>query len=1519
MKKLFFCFWVIILSTMQQGLVLGQCVEYESILEQWANALGSDCGNFTQDPNDVLRPWQFMDVCEVRNVYGLEGSGQYISLFDVSGCANMNNSGNIDFIIEGADMDDDTPPNVSFAGNYGDENTSAFCEAICLCWAIEPSGGDNANHATASARYIRSMLPEAHVISHHYGGLSSTFVKIDCDAANYNCKVSTHNYGDYPSVGSIYNNTSKDIDAELYQRPEHVYCQSSGNSGASNNLTYQASAKNIITVGCFSPSSTGVDIAFSGGECCSGPTADGRIKPDLVAYGSFSSYTVPLLAAEAAMVQEYYEQEKGEFPNAAMVKALLIHNAGAQLSTKAPHFQTGWGVADIERTIKHIERDVESGGQQLQELTYAPNTPLYFYVLADGNSDLKATAVWTDPAATNLQETTGSKLVNDIDVRLCEAAGGGVFRSWGMAGNGVADRNGNHRDNVEQVLVYANEVASYINNTQSKLYVLTVDGAAINAQKFALAVSGGRVLGSSQNCGACSSYNKGELTTTACGEAGQLKLSAPTVAGGTYAWYPAEGLSSSSGSEVTVQATGEQVYTYVVRNAVGCIVKIGSIKAYTWKKVTDIWDFVENEEVINQMLLIEGEDGFSIVDKEVVFGENGGLVVAPGSQLIIENATLRGVSDCSFWQGIKVLGTGIYLSPDTSCCPLISPFTSGECEKPDFLTVPYSNGQVRIVNSTIREARIGVEAPTYYQIPSSSNCGYPAYPYYFDMSGGEVLLEGSKFINNKQDVRVMRNSHSPYYTGNLYSAVSKLQIEACIFERYNPEFSIYAEGAGRVHLEGNTWTGYHNNEVVTGSVRNCRGVYTRQSYLHAVDNTLQSLRLGFFSDFPAVDMFGNNTVDACYNIVDFSTYRHNTFKGVMGGIYSMGGFEHWVYDENQFEEIPNYSTLSTVLPTSLQPTDLNNLGFEQLWNPNNSFSPFADNFGVYLVDVLADYKIDNNHFAAEAGQSPVNSAYKRTFGVAVNDGGVGTVNNNTFEESEFGAAFTGNDTLVQLRCNYFGNNGSAHYMNGVAVRQGSIGNQGQCSKDEDGDTDIDDIDIGLNDNPPHGNEWRYAQDNKPERREIFLENGGTMERFDYHKPTPEFQTKPYNVEEEAAIYASLSSQCDIEVKQACDPLTETDKRCDCTLFEPYSNPGAISDIQVIYDEIKPIRGVLADLLNKQEWVKGQIDGGKTEVWIERIHKAKSAAEFSEDLKAEAYLSDAVMMAALERADDDWGTVPLVLILVEQAPFSTPVWAAIQKQQWAEEGYTKLIEAQRTRAQVNLQYLADEIAAQRKLIHILEAYALRYYFQERDYEAALDLLKGSDDFRRRQLLGELYLHFGMRERLASLMEEWAGDYPVYYELMKVRLQWANEGRSVYKMTEEERQILLECAAAVGQAGCIKARQLLAYAAGYSYFQPLEFEVQEPKKESGKSGKGHTGEVLSKAGITVSPNPAVGQVLLKSNRPLRWRVYDIRGVLVYEEQEERSELLLSVSGWRSGLYVVQGSNAAGIWSEKMLVQP
>ncbi len=267
--------------------------------------------------------------------------------------------------------------------------------------------------------------------------------------------------------------------------------------------------------------------AFSG----RGPTNDGRIKPDLVAPGTFvlsgysdlyqegydpspnpqnsawqydgwsepysqyykymggTSMSSPLVAGAAAVVRDFYQETDGHSASAALVKATLINSAhdledenndGANDNDfPIPNVHEGWGRVDLANATDGSHQYVDNtiglyteGGQQQGSSTH------YYSVVPNG--PFKVTLVWSDyPSATGVSKN----LVNDLDLKVTSPEGtiylGNVFSGGWSNGGGTQDRT----NNVENVYVLSPEEGTW-----------TVEVKGFNVpygpQPFALVVDG---------------------------------------------------------------------------------------------------------------------------------------------------------------------------------------------------------------------------------------------------------------------------------------------------------------------------------------------------------------------------------------------------------------------------------------------------------------------------------------------------------------------------------------------------------------------------------------------------------------------------------------------------------------------------------------------------------------------------------------------------------------------------------------------------------------------------------------------------------------------------------------------------------------------------------------------------------------------------------------------------------------------------------------------------------------------
>lgn len=310
-----------------------------------------------------------------------------------------------------------------------------------------------------------------------------------------------------------------------YTNPDNQSCQSLG--GMNEIFTYgegwpEDYPANPIA-GDLASGNAEQMVAFSS----RGPADDGRIKPDVVAPGTYvlsnysdlyqqgydsstnpknnawqydgwgfplnqyykymggTSMSNPLVAGGAAVVRDYYQKVYGLNASAALVKATLINTAVDLLDENndgandndypIPNNHEGWGRANIANAT-------DGSYQYVNETTglSTNGTKTYQYSVSSSGSFFKVTLVWSDYPGT---AAASKALVNDLDL-VVTAPGGAVYKGnvfsggWSQTG-GNADRT----NNVENI---------YVQSASSGTWTVEVKGynVAHGPQPFALVVDG---------------------------------------------------------------------------------------------------------------------------------------------------------------------------------------------------------------------------------------------------------------------------------------------------------------------------------------------------------------------------------------------------------------------------------------------------------------------------------------------------------------------------------------------------------------------------------------------------------------------------------------------------------------------------------------------------------------------------------------------------------------------------------------------------------------------------------------------------------------------------------------------------------------------------------------------------------------------------------------------------------------------------------------------------------------------
>lgn len=180
-----------------------------------------------------------------------------------------------------------------------------------------------------------------------------------------------------------------------------------GVQGFANLSGSQKMAKNALIVGATN------QFGIRDSRSSAGPTYDGRVKPELMAFGKEgSSDAAALVSGTAVLVQDGYKQKFGDIPTSDLVKAVLI--AGANQYDDPISFKTGYGQLNSQKSI-----DVLQAGQFETGAVQKDAPSVFELILPTDQSKLRLVLCWTDIAGIAGSELA---LINDLDLKITDPA-----------------------------------------------------------------------------------------------------------------------------------------------------------------------------------------------------------------------------------------------------------------------------------------------------------------------------------------------------------------------------------------------------------------------------------------------------------------------------------------------------------------------------------------------------------------------------------------------------------------------------------------------------------------------------------------------------------------------------------------------------------------------------------------------------------------------------------------------------------------------------------------------------------------------------------------------------------------------------------------------------------------------------------------------------------------------------------------------------------------------------------------
>ena len=424
--------------------------------------------------NNVAVQPGLMNIEPMRTVEGLDGSGQTVTISD-----------------SGLDTGDTSTVMDDFRGRI------AFIGTIDGCLDCDTTGhgthvaGSLAGDGSLSGGAFKGVAFGAMLNVWQCYASDGNLYPPECDElfqpdrANSPSYIHSGSWGG--GAGASYNSMCIEFDDWMWRHPENLAVFAAGNNGR---ILSPAGSKNVLAVGATeSLRSEGSAAADNPSAIASfsskGPMADGRIKPDVCAPGSYilstrstkttstarglcptnsnymfdsgTSMATPLVSGSAALVRQWLIERRGytnEFPTAALMKAVLMGgahdmagDADASCGGAAPNSSQGWGRINLGETLYPKNAEVKL----VDRIPFEDGETFAVRVTTTNSAPLSVQLVWTDYPG---EYGAAHDLVNDLDLVVSNETTGAVWY-----GNGV--EGGDRTNNAESVRIELADAGAY--------------------------------------------------------------------------------------------------------------------------------------------------------------------------------------------------------------------------------------------------------------------------------------------------------------------------------------------------------------------------------------------------------------------------------------------------------------------------------------------------------------------------------------------------------------------------------------------------------------------------------------------------------------------------------------------------------------------------------------------------------------------------------------------------------------------------------------------------------------------------------------------------------------------------------------------------------------------------------------------------------------------------------------------------------------------------------------------------
>ena len=274
---------------------------------------------------------------------------------------------------------------------------------------------------------MRGMAPGSFIHVRQYDGVLPNTVSLH---QNDQVMIFNSSYGNGCNAG--YTALTEQVDNEVFSNPSLIQVFSCGNSGGSDcgfgvggsfgNITGgHKIGKNVIATANLNESD---NLESSSSR---GPSADGRLKPDLAANGVGQLSTDPnnsyspgggtsaaspgIAGVTALLYQAYRELNGGNNPNSGLIKACML-NTAEDLGNPGPDYSFGWGRVNADKAVTVLEQ----GDFVLDSIIHG-DVNTHVLNVPSGVEEIRVMLYWMENAAS---PSSSVVLINDLDLTVVD-------------------------------------------------------------------------------------------------------------------------------------------------------------------------------------------------------------------------------------------------------------------------------------------------------------------------------------------------------------------------------------------------------------------------------------------------------------------------------------------------------------------------------------------------------------------------------------------------------------------------------------------------------------------------------------------------------------------------------------------------------------------------------------------------------------------------------------------------------------------------------------------------------------------------------------------------------------------------------------------------------------------------------------------------------------------------------------------------------------------------------------------